>query len=83
MPLDFMELVTKIPNEQEIRLMTSQETVLYAGKCGNMPFSTVKEAEEMMVASVIAAGDKLCILLEGIDDLHFPFADEGEFDDFE
>lgn len=79
MPLDFMELMTKVPNEQEIQIVTDQETVLYAGKCGNMPFSILREAQEMMAVSVMAASDHLCVLLEGID----PDFDDEDFEDFD
>ena len=82
MPLDFMELLTKIPNEQEIRLVTNTESIIYAGKCGDMPFSIVKEASEMMVISVMAAGDNLCLLLEGIEEFDIDF-DDDDFEDFD
>ncbi len=76
MPMEFMELLTNIPNEQEIRVVTDEEKILYAGKCGEMPFSVVREANDMMVISVMASGDNLCVLLEGPEEIEFDFGDD-------
>ncbi len=80
--MDLMELLNIIPDEQEIRLITNEEKILYSGKCGSLPFSVLKEAETMVMLSVMATSDKLGILLENFED--FPFgADDDDFEDFE
>ena len=79
--MDFMELLTNIPNEQEIRVVSDDESILYAGKCGEMPFAVVKEAEDMLVMSIMASGDKLCVLVGGLEDFDpFGFGDAEDED---
>ena len=78
--MDIMELLSVIDESQNVRMITENKDLMYAGRCGDMPYSVLKAAGNMFILSVVAVENDLCILL-GEPELFDPFGLAGSDDE--